>query len=397
MATSADPPYQIIVRDKNRKRVGELDALRSLKIVPRFNDVGSWELVIPKGHPKAALLTPGGWLTFLPVSGGREVASGHVRGLKEVWSASDPGAGTLTAYGPTAEVVLLDRLAYQVPSQVSTIQSASDYDRRTGPAETIIKQYVDVNGGPSAIRSRLTFGLVIEPDQGRGLTVKGSARMDVLLTLVQGLAQAGGLGFRVAFIPSTVSPTPSQPVQPDQMQLQIYVPRDLSLLARFGRELGNLVSYEYTQEAAKSSAAIVGGGGDGTARVFAEVWNTNATSAWGPRSETFVDRRDTSDSTELTQSATNETITNGTQNALSIKTMDTPNLMFGRDYYLGDTVTVVDAPVSDVLKEVEITWDASSGPSTTSTVGTKSTSGTPKILAILTALNTKVTALQVHK
>ena len=379
----SDPFYRVVIRNSARTRVGEIQGFTGLNLSPRYNDVGSWTLNIPYDHPQAKTLTAGAWLTFM--SGDFEVCSGHLRGLKRSWGNSDVAGGTLNAYGPTAEVVISDRLAYQVPGSAATSQAAFAYDARSGPGETIIKQWVDLNAGPGAITIRETGGMRIETDLGRGATIKGSARMDNLLTFIQPLAESAGLGFRVVFGTD------------DIMEFQMFTPNDLSTTAKFGSELGNLSSFEQVREASKSSAVVVGGGGDLTARVFREVLDTQSISDWGARSETFIDRRDTSDATEMDQSGTEETVNNGPVVGLTIKTVDTPNLMFGRDYQLGDKVSLPEFGISDVLRGVDISWSTSAAPAIESTVGTRATTGTPKLIATLAALTAKVASLQAKK
>lgn len=376
------PPYRVTIKDATMVERGELGRLTSLKLIPRFNDVGAFELTMPFTDPKAQLIAKGGWLQF--TSSDNTLMAGNIRGIKVVEDDSNYG-GTITAYGPSAEQVLADRLAYQVPGSAANTQNADDYDNRNGIAETILKQYVNVNAGPGALVARRVNSFVIESDLARGSTVKGSARMNNLLTLCQELATAGGLGFRVVFNAS------------NQLEFQVYVPTDRSGSAKFGIELGNLVSYEFVQEAPKSSCVVVGGGGDGTARVFREINDTTAQIDWSNRSETFVDSRDTTDATELDQAATQETVDNGPVNGLSIKTADTPNLMFNVGYFLGDKVSIPKANVTDVLREVEIEWTADGGPSTSSTVGTSSTTGTLMMLKKLAVLDAKVAALEAKK
>ena len=188
----SDPFYRVIIRNSARTRVGEIQGFTGLNLSPRYCDVGAWSLGIPYDHPQAKNLTKGAWLTFM--SGDFEVCSGHLRGLKRSWGASDVAGGTLNAYGPTAEIVISDRLVYPVPGSPANAQTAQAYDSRSGAGETIIKAWVDANAGPGAITIRETGGLRIETDAGQGATIKGSDRMDNLLTFIQPLAASAGVG-----------------------------------------------------------------------------------------------------------------------------------------------------------------------------------------------------------
>jgi Siphovirus ReqiPepy6 Gp37-like protein len=379
----SNPFYRVIVRNSARTRVGEIQGFTSLSMSPLFNDVGTWSLLIPYDHPQAAYLTPGAWLTFM--AGNIEVCSGHLRGLKRTWSSTDVMGGTLNAYGPTAEVVLSDRLVYPVPGSPASTQTAFAYDTRSGPGETVIKQWVNVNAGPGAIAARVTKGFLVDPDLGQGSAISGSGRMDNLLTFIQPLAEAAGLGFRVVF------------GDDDTMNFQTFVPRDMSGIAKFGTEMGNLSSFELLSEASKSSAAIVGGSGDLTARVFREIDDTQSSSIWGARSETFVDRRDTADPVQMDQSGTSETVVNGPITGLTIKTVDTPYLVFGVDYGLGDVVSLPEFGITDILRGVNISWTATASPLVDSTVGTWSKTGTSAMAKKLAALDAQIASLATKK
>jgi hypothetical protein len=379
----SDIYYRVIIRNSSRTRTGEIQSFTKLILQPRYNDVGSWSMDIAVDHPQSRLLVPGAWLTFMV--GNIEVCSGQLRGLKVTWSNSETGAGTLNAYGPTAEVVIGDRLIYQVPGSAATSQSAFAYDTRTGVGETIIKQWVDLNAGPSALATRSISGLKIETDMGRGATITGSPRMDNLMTFIQPLAESAGLGFRVAFGTD------------DTMEFQMFIPQDRSDTAKFGRELGNLTSLEYVQEAPKSSDVVIGGSGLTTARIFRETIDSPSIKTWGARSETFFDLNNSADPVEMDQAGTQEMVQNGPVAGLTIKTIDTPYLTFGVDYNLGDQVSVPEYGVTDVLRGVDIEWSSGAAPQTTSTVGTWSRVGTPALIKALALLNAKIAALQVKK
>ncbi|MDL4812823.1 siphovirus ReqiPepy6 Gp37-like family protein [Actinomadura opuntiae] len=376
----AEPPYSIEVRNAARRRVGQVDRLTSLELTPAYNAVGGWTMTIPAGSPQEALFAKGGWISVSDPSTGEEIFTGQVRGRKRTRSDNEPFLGMRTFYGPSAEQLLADRLAFQVPGQPATAQSAAEYDRRANVGETTIKRYVDLNCGPNAIPTRRTPGLVIEPDAGRGKNVTASARMTPMLDLIGPLAETAGLGFRIRFNPA------------GDLEFQVYVPTDKAATARFGIDLGNLTSYEQVEEAPKASAAIVGGSGDGTARVFREVLDSDAVADWGIRAEVFVDQAGAATADELDQAGAEQVVSNGPVNGLTIEAIDTRHLRFFRDYYLGDRVTAED--VTDILRGVTINWSAADGLTAKSTVGTSSVTGTKRMIKRLADLTAKVAALQ---
>lgn len=74
---------------------------------------------------------------------------------------------------------------------------------KSGAGETVIKEYVDENAGPSATtgngrkRTGTLSGFSIEADQARGSTWSGSRSYEKLLKVVQEIAQATGLDFEM--------------------------------------------------------------------------------------------------------------------------------------------------------------------------------------------------------
>jgi hypothetical protein len=290
----------------------------------------------------------------------------------------------LTVYGPSAEQVLADRLAYQNPLSSALSQGGAEYDVRTGPGESVIKNYVDFNAGSVALIDRRA-GMVVEPDSLRGSTVTGRARMDNLLELISGLAQASGLGFRVVFNNT------------GHLEFRVFVPRDRSGTAKFGTKLGNLVSFEHIMEASKTNVSIIGGSGEGIARVFREIWDAPSQIEYNLRAESFVDRRDTSVVAELDAAGTEENTTNGRVNGLSLKTTDTPQLRFYNDYFLGDVVSIPEAGVTNTLREIEIKWTAADGPSTESTIGTTAVSNVRRSISKLEQIGKRIAGLETRK
>src|SRR5690606_2782219 len=212
-----------------------------------------------------------------------------------------------------------------------------------------------------------------------GATVTGNPRFTPLGDLLKELATTGGVGFR------TVQ------VSGGDLEFQVYEPEDRTDTARFGWELGNLAQFEFRKAAPKSTRVVVGGGGEGTARVFREIPDTGAEAAWLRRVEVFRDARDTSETDVLDQRGVEELVENGEQISTRIATVDTPYLRFGVHYNLGDLVTVMTGytgqVIKDVVREVRIQWAASSGPVITTEVGTSSANSTPRMKAELDRRN----------
>jgi hypothetical protein len=338
------------VRDANLNRVGQIpdEFLPGLTCVLRKNEVGSWKVELPYGHSLQTLLaTPGAGLVV--TYQGRTLISGPTKMVTTTQSVEN-AVGVTVIEGYDDSIILQDRLAYPTPSTADVTLQTSAYDIRTGAAETVMKQYVEVNIGSLAPAARKVTGFSTEGDYGRGATVKASARFDVLYDLLNQVADAslaGGtaIGFDVRQSGSS-------------LLFEVYTPTNRTSTIRLDIANDLLTETSYSLQRPKMTRAIVGGQGDGTARTFLE--RSNATSlaaetAWGRRIEAFIDSRDSADSTALATAGDSVLGTDGKAIiSAAVKPTDDSTMLFGVDWFLGDTVTVVvgSYELSAVVNEV---------------------------------------------
>jgi hypothetical protein len=355
--------WTVYARDPSLRRVGQVDDFVRLQLVRKFNDVGSWVLELDGRAPLAALLTtPGYGIEVVRHDDGvvTPVFSGPMR-LRQRSLKVDSNRLVLGGYDDN--VWLRRRWAAPQPATATPPYATQAYDVRTGTCSTILRQYVDVNVGPSALAVRRVPGMVLSADPGTGVSVTGRARWQVLMDLLRELALAGGgLGFTV-----TASPTVS-----GQIDFLTYMPSDKTGVVRFSRELGTLSEAEYESAASDVNYVAVGGSGEGTARTVVERPSPDEVNVWG-RIESFVDRRDTNDATELGQAA-DEALADGVgETRLSLAPVDVPGQQYLTHYTLGDRVTaVIDGEViQEVVREIAVSLTPD-GPATT-----KPTIGSP--------------------
>lgn len=385
--------YIIRVRDSSRALLGEVDAYSHFECVLRFNNTSNWLLELDADHPMAGYLaTKGNGIMVIreivnPYSGvlfsTKVLLSGPIRGFNRKKQGN-----LLAVRGLDDTMWMAARDAWPVPSATTPANfSSSAYDTRTGVAETIIRQYVDVNAGPSAPAARQVSGLTLDTDVGRGSTVKGNARFDPLMTkdgtgLAQVLAQNGGVGFRIV-------------QSGTNLQLQFYVPSDLSASVIFSEALGNLVDFEYDDGApdldSGGNFVVVGGGGDGTSRVFRFVEDSGSESDWG-RIETFRDARDTSDTTTLDQRGADTLDNSKEQITFSAILAQTEQMVYGVNFDLGDQVTAIvdNTAIVDIIREVNIKLDKDTGETVAPTIGTPNPQDVKNALAALARKNQQV-------
>lgn len=353
--------WTVYARDPQLNRVGQIDDFSKLEMVQKFNDVGTWVLEMDGRAPLAALLTtPGYGIEVVRHDAGTvtSVLGGPMR-LRQKSLKADSSRLLLGGYDDN--VWLRRRWAAPQPTTAAPPYSVQAYDVRTGTCSTILRQYVDLNAGPSALAVRRVPGLALAADPGAGSSVTGRARWQILIDLLRELALAGGgLGFAV---------TPSSST-PGQIDFRVYSPADKTDTVRFSRELGTLAEADYESAAAAVSFVAVGGSGEGTARAVVERPNSDEVGTWG-RIESFVDRRDTNDLVELGQAA-DEALADGVgETRLSLVPVDVVGQQYLTHYTLGDRVTaVIDGEViQEVVREVRISLGPD-GPTTNPTVGT---------------------------
>ncbi len=319
------------VRDKTLTRVGAIPAdLLTMEAEDVHNNVGTWKLQINAEHPLAAVLsTPGAGII---VTGPSDVLfSGPVTKTENAVTATDP-LGTLTVEGVDDTIILGDMLAWPEPTNGDASTQSRAYDDRTDTAESLMHYYVNANCGPSAPSNRRRAGLIMGTNGARGAIVSKAARFQQLGELCKELAEPAGLGFRVV-------------QRGANLVFETYAVQDRTKEARLGVVNNTLAGQRVSVSTPAKTRVIVGGDGDGSNRLFVPVDNADSIAAetdWGRRIETFIDERSSTDTAELTQKGTEALADGGTTvRAAQAVPMEDSALDFGRDWFLGDKVSVI--------------------------------------------------------
>jgi hypothetical protein len=342
-------------RDKNLGR--DFDPVRSwssLTVVERHNvtgaAAGTWQ-VTGRNEGLRGLFTPGNGVILF--RDGIEVMSGPVTSI-------DRGAHESTITGISdAESTFAGRIIYPVPTQAFTNQSASAYDNRSGPAETVLLGYVDANIGPSTSTARRDPRLRLPASQGRGATQKVTGRLAALSDVVSDVAESGKLHVEVLHREDNAGPYL-------ELTLSPVVDRSADIVfGAAGSFTGAVVGddWRYTLARPTVTRAEVAGGGQGTSRKFIESASTDAEALWGARIESLVDQRQTTDTTELTQ-AGDDAISDGANPvSVAFTISDSTDVRYRRDWNIGDRVgvTIDGLNLTDVVREVTTTVTASQG------------------------------------
>lgn len=351
------------VRDSNLERVGQIrpQDLAGATFVVRFNNVGFWSISLPYGHTLGELLRLPGYGIILTGPNDEVILSGPTLSATLTQEQNNI-EGNWVIEGVSDDVFLSERLAYPTPSTADVTAQSAGSDLRTGAAETVIKEFVDVNIGPSAPSERKISALTIEADEARGNTVTANARFDTLQTLAYDLAQVGGLGYTINQVGSN-------------FEFSIYEPVDRSNLIRMDVQNRKLTSSSYSYGTARVTRAIVGGRGEAEDRVYLERSNSDSLSAeltWGRRIEVFKDARRSEDADELATAGDELLVDLGkTVVEMTVVPSSDQTMVYGVDWFLGDRVTVVanDIESTAVVTEVGISI-AADGVRVGATVGT---------------------------
>ncbi|MHC3450755.1 siphovirus ReqiPepy6 Gp37-like family protein [Streptomyces prasinus] len=381
---------RVYVRNSTLQRIGQVADYTNLTVVPRHNAIGAMTMEISADSPSAPLLVEGNGL-IVKTPTGETVLSGPIRTPDWSRSESDSGAGRLTVGAVSDDEVLARYTCWPSPTAAIGSQTASVYKINVAAAETGMRNLVNLNAGPGSLASRRNPLLTLATNGVRGgALVREVNQFDNLLTVLQDIAEAAGLGFRVIQVGTG-------------LQFQVFQPT-VQAAARFSFGLGNLTDASYSTTPPTCTRAIVVAGG-GTSPRVCKVYDRPDPLWPGLVLEQFVDQTSVdSASVDLAaqmDQAAEEALTNGAgQGSLAINPIDLPKLRYGRDYNVGDTVSAQlrgGEWHTDVVREVTLTSSAG-GSTVKATVGGDSGEGAvARIYSYIARLKKDIGRLKTRK
>jgi hypothetical protein len=344
-------PLLVYVRNPALERIGQVDDYTSLSLIPRFNAIGAYTLEISADSAKADLLVEGNGL-IIQTPAGVTIDSGPISSVDWSRSESDAGSGKLTVTGVSDTALLAQYTCWPAPTAAIGSQADTVYKIEAVAAETAMRTLVNLNAGPGALVDRKHPLLTLAADGGHGPAVTREVQQfDGLIPVLQDIGGAAALGFRVVQVGGA-------------LQFQVYEPVDRSGTARFSFGLGNLSDAAYTTTRPTCTRAVVVAGGQSSPRACAiydrvdPLYPTLVV-------EQFIDLTsvDTASVDLIAQmdQAAEEALTNGAgKGSLAISPIDIPQLQYGRDYGVGDTVAaqVRSTWITDVVREVTLSSTA---------------------------------------
>ena len=366
MVDGVSHDWLIEVRDSAGAMVATVDEFESFACTIKHLAPGPWSLALPLDTEPARLLLKNGYGVEvrrygLPIMSGLVIAA-------EVDTGD--GRGLVTVSGLDDLVILADRLASPQPGTAAPPYATTAYDTRSGIAETIIKQYANVNAGPGAVSTRRWPGFTIATDLARGSSVAGTGRWQSAFDLCRELAVAGGLGLRCV-----------------SLIFDVYVPVDRTTSVEFSHRRDSLGALKFSHQAPQATFVYCGGGGEGTARTIVEAINSPAIASGWWRRERFRDARDTTDATILAQRALEDLGVDLDTIAVGVdaEVFEVPGCKWGTDYEVGDLVSIVtpwDVTLTRRVEHVTVVMTPDAGTVITPTLGTLCPEADPLIAAL---------------
>lgn len=328
--------WELYVTDRVGTRQAPIDPYETAEIIARQNDVSTWEITLPTRTDAGQWFITDSFARLEVVLDHAIWRSGPVTRLER---NADIDGDMLTINGVDDTIWLARRLAHPQPATPAPPYSSTAYDVHTGNAAAVLAELARVNAGPTATTDRQVPGLTVPVPAPAGPNITVSARWQNLLTLMQDTARPHGLIF-------------------DITDLTFHAIPAVNRNAIFSAGLETLAAWRMIAEAPDANFVAVAGGGTGTARIIREAANTTSTGTWG-RAETFQDRRDTTDLTELDKAATETLAASIPPTTVVFTPLDTDGQAFGRDWKLGDIVTVIAGglTVIDQIREIHVTLD----------------------------------------
>ncbi|MGW3486566.1 siphovirus ReqiPepy6 Gp37-like family protein [Streptomyces sp. NPDC001054] len=378
---------QFLVTDKQLRVQGDpLDGWTDVDATRKFNEPGSGSLTLPARPEILAQLQPGNRLVMIRdgvvwMAGPMEIPTDYAWDLSE-----NAGTGTVTVNFSDDLATAAGYITWPAPASAWTAQQGNTWWEATANAETTIRNLINLNCGPGARTDRRIPGLVLAPAAGVGTSTATRTRFEPLLEVCRRAALGGGLGFRI-----TQSGT--------QLVFSVYAPRDLTRTARFSIGLGNLRSLQAKVSAPTATHALVAGveTEDSTTRTFVERADTSAAAMWW-RVEQYVDgSADTDADGALTADGNGVLAEQSAPVEIATVTVDTPQLRAGRDYDLGDRVTVAlpsGLEVADLVRSIHLQATPSSGEYVAAVVGSPEATSDPQTVRVLRTLTRRLGRLE---
>ncbi len=207
-----------------------------------------------------------------------------------------------------------------------------EHDSIIGPAETVMKHYIDAHFINPVDTGRKVGFMAIAPDQGRGSNMEWQSRLKSVAEELEKISLAAGLGWNI---------------HPDFTQMkwvfEVYAGRDLTAGQTenppviFSTDLDAIKGQRYAEsDIGYKNFAYVGGQGEGIERTIVEV----GTATGAERREVFIDARDVEEVGALHVRGQQRLSELNRQALFEAEVLTYGPFVYGQDWDLGDIVTI---------------------------------------------------------
>lgn len=370
---TVESPLVLTVFDKDLALKGFVGDPISLKVTPRHMAIGTLDLTVPANHRLLADLTaPGARITC--DYRGEQIFSGPRRPLNGQGPTS---AGTVTISYEDDIRLLWRLLGYPTPGNAVEDQP-DQQDKRTGPAETVLKAFISANKGRDTTKT-----IMVVPTSGRGSTITVGIRMVPLADKLVDVCDKAGIGLSVRQV--------SGGLQVDCYTPATY-PRNLT------EEGGAVVNWSWSETAPSATRTVVGGPNTGTSREFNLVVDSAREIAWGDVIETLTDASSEELLADILDAGQTALADASEKGGFSLELSETDTFHYGGadGVRVGDlvTATVAGQARTDVVREATLLWDRQNGFKITPTVADRSDDPDRALIKVINKLRRGIRDLQ---
>lgn len=266
----------------------EIDDYSSAQLERNYHDVGELELHINQYVHGGDSIDKGHVITI----GNNPSKAAFIRHKEIELTEEGKQSEEWMLKGPTLQGLMSQRIA--VPPE------GKAYDRKSGPAETVMKHYVRQNFIDTASERKMKE-LVIAPDEGRGEHVSHESRYKTVSDELADISKESGIGWTV-YIDFTRRKYVFDVVEGKDLTQGN---ADGNTPVFFSPDFGTIKSQSFSDsDLEMSNFAYVGGQGEGEDRKIVEIGEAKGID----RFETFIDARDVGDSDDDEEEKSEEEI-----------------------------------------------------------------------------------------
>lgn len=305
--------------------LGILDDYSYFKFQEHWYEVDQWTMTVNRYRINADQLAVGGFIRY---SNNGYSHIGIIERIEKPLALTGKASEQWVVSGRGIESVLSTRLATYVTGSSTgfhTVSAVSGTDA--------MRQYVDYNCIDSSKcgATRVITGLTLDgsPDAD-GSVVTYNARFQMLTDILYDICTQTNLSFELIWSGTGLNFT-----------FHIRAGTDVSAVVNISPEWDNVEWFKYLLTNAElKNLAYVGGPGVAAARDVDVVYNGSEPSGW-TRREVFVEASDCLNTAAMLSRGTSDLATRGVQTVLEVGYLESNTFLYGDDFKIGDTVSIV--------------------------------------------------------